>query len=136
MRIGMESSFHTRKNTFQTENLPEDRTTPNSLEASSGSTKLVGWHLPCNEVSQTPHRERGALKKPCRMNSKLPGNQASCSAGYRLVPRVDVGLVTRSSTAVPSPDVQVRAFRREMSGNCSAGRSTASSDFLTRLAQS
>jgi hypothetical protein len=137
MRIGMESSFHTRKNTFQAEKLPEGQTTPNSLEASSGTIKLAVGIFPA--IRRRKHRtvSRGALKKPYRMNSKLPGSQASRSAGYLLVAGVEtIGLVIRfingcSKTRCASPHVSPR-----VSGNCSAGRSTASSDSLTQLAHS
>ena len=85
MMISMESIFHTRKNTFQRENLLVCQTESNLLAASHCLTNLASWHLPCNVAPRTPqHRARRSLR-PCPMNSNHPGSHATRGAGDPLV---------------------------------------------------
>jgi hypothetical protein len=100
MMIGMESSFHRRKNTFQREKLPDRQTSPNLLRASKSPINFETWHLPCNEAPRTPKHRTRRLIKPCQMNSNdsSQSNGASgCSEAFarsfghlRLFPRQEM----------------------------------------------
>lgn len=102
MMIGMESSFHRRKNTFQREKLPDSQTSPNLLGASKRPINFETWHLPCNEAPRTPQHRSRRLIKPCQMNSNESGSQSNggvsdCSEAFarsfghlRLFPRQEM----------------------------------------------
>jgi hypothetical protein len=85
MMINMESIFHTRKNTFQRENLLVCQTESNLLAASHCPTNIASWHLPCNVAPQTPQDHAGRSLKQCPMNSNHPGSHATRDAGDPLL---------------------------------------------------